>query len=290
MASSSELSALPACTNPTGLPGCEIDARALLDRQPQQGFQLQRLPVCAALAPWLDYHWLIEWDLPPGRVHRQRVLPYPNTHLVFEAGATALHGVARGVYVRELSGRGRVHGLRFKCGGLRPWLAGPVQALHGRSVPATPCVGADVPAAEQAVLGEREPQRACAAAEALLLARRPAVPALAGLDEAVQHVLADVSITRAVQLQALLGLGERALQRCFAEHVGVAPKWVIQRARLQDALLALGQPDAPPLAELALRLGFCDQAHFSRSLRQTLGQSPQQLRAMLLVTTSSRPC
>jgi AraC-like DNA-binding protein len=294
MNTSSTLVGSPACTNPTNQLGAaqnsRLSERALLAPaaagQAGQPFQLHRYPVAAALSPWLDFHWLIEWDIAAGE-HSQRVLPYPNTHLVFEAGATALHGVARGVFVRRLQGRGRVHGLRFKCGGLRAWLSGSVQALSGRQAGLDEVLGWATPErvlrAELAVLGAGSHQLAIHAAEALLLAHLPALdPWVARLDAAVQRVMQDSSFTRVVDLQGLLDLPERALQRRFADHLGVSPKWVIQRARLQDALQALAQDQvreqAPSLADLALRLGFCDQAHFSRCFRQTTGQTPTQYR------------
>ncbi|MCV2354452.1 helix-turn-helix domain-containing protein [Paucibacter sp. B2R-40] len=260
--------------------------------QAGQAFQLHRYPVGAELSAWLDFHWLIEWDIAAGE-HSQRVLPYPNSHLVFEAGATALHGVARGVFVRRLHGRGRVHGLRFKCGGLRAWLSGSVQALSGRQVGLDEVLGWAAPdqvlRAEQAVLGAGSHQHAVNAAEALLLAHLPAIdPWVVRLDAAVQQVMQDSSFTRVGDLQILLDLPERALQRRFADHVGVSPKWVIQRARLQDALQALAQAQAPSLADLALRLGFCDQAHFSRCFRQTTGQTPAQYREAVCRSMENR--
>jgi transcriptional regulator GlxA family with amidase domain len=103
----------------------------------------------------------------------------------------------------------------------------------------------------------------------------------------VQQVMRDPGLTRVAQLKALLGLSERALQRSFAEQIGVSPKWVIQRARLQDALQALAQPECPSLAELAVTLGFCDQAHFSRCFRQTTGQTPALYRRQFSVPPST---
>lgn len=256
--------------------------RAVLQpRQADGRFRLNRYPVGEALEPWLDFHWIIEWDLPDEQVHSQRVLPFPNHHLVFEAGVTALHGISRGVFHRQLQGRGRVHGLRFKCGGLRPWLSQPLRALAGRSTSPAPCLpeGLDLSAAEALVLQAGTHDEAVARAEQLLYTQRPARdPWVARLDAAVRAAQADPSVTRTAFLQDRLGLGERALQRCFADYLGVSPKWVIQRARLHDALFALSAEAESSLAELALRLGFCDQAHFSRCFRQHTGLTPQQYR------------
>ncbi|MEK8032125.1 helix-turn-helix transcriptional regulator [Ideonella sp. DXS29W] len=258
--------------------------RALL--QPQwvgERFRLQRLPVSEALSPWLDIHWIVEWALPDDQTHVQQLLPYPNANLAFEAGQTALHGIASGLAERRLQERGRVHGLRFKCGGLRPWIDEPMWRWRDRQMPPWPCLppGIDLAEAERRVLQAATLEEAVANAEHLLLAARPPIdPWVDRLDAAVREVQADSRITRAAALQERLGLSERALQRCFANYVGVTPKWVIQRARIHDALLALSSGgEAPPLADLALQLGFFDQAHFSRCFKQHTGQTPQQYAA-----------
>ena len=75
-----------------------------------------------------------------------------------------------------------------------------------------------------------------------------------------------------------MAIGERRLQRLFANYVGVPPKWVIQRYRLQEAIWRLAQPDAPDLASLAQELGFFDQAHFSRSFAELVGSTPLDYR------------
>ena len=82
--------------------------------------RLATYPVDAALAPFVDYCWVVEWDMRDRAPETQRVLPYPNAHLVFEAGRTAIHGVVRGAFDRSLEGVGKVLGVRFAPGGLRP--------------------------------------------------------------------------------------------------------------------------------------------------------------------------
>ena len=69
-------------------------------------------------------------------------------------------------------------------------------------------------------------------------------------------------------------MNTRALQRLFAKYVGVSPKWVIQRYRLHEAAeqLASGAPISH--SELALTLGYSDQAHFTRDFKAMVGTSP----------------
>jgi transcriptional regulator GlxA family with amidase domain len=76
------------------------------------------------------------------------------------------------------------------------------------------------------------------------------------------------------ELSVKVGIGERKLQRLFSNYVGVSPKWVIQRFRLQEAIGQLSTPDSVDLANLAHALGFFDQAHFTRDFTKLVGRSP----------------
>lgn len=70
----------------------------------------------------------------------------------------------------------------------------------------------------------------------------------------------------------------RALQRLFCEYVGVSPKWVIQRYRLQDAAVLLASGSSGQLAALAAELGYFDPAHLAQDFRRLFGISPSQYR------------
>ena len=64
------------------------------------------------------------------------------------------------------------------------------------------------------------------------------------------------------------------MQRRFHDYVGVSPKWVIQRYRLQDAAYLLSSGTGAHLAQLADELGYFDQAHLTRDFRRIFGVSP----------------
>ncbi|WP_338762524.1 helix-turn-helix domain-containing protein [Massilia sp. METH4] len=256
--------------------------KGILDpRSMAQRFDLRRFPVPPVLAPFVEYLWRVAWDLGDRPAQVQRVLPYPNVHLVFEAGTTALHGVVRGPFDKTLAGRGRALGLRFRPGGLHPWHAGPVAALTGRVVALDAVFGIDSAAAERQVLGAGDDAAMVAAAVALLAPRaaeaRP--NPRAGLAErAVARAAADAGPVSVAALAAAAGLPERGLQRLFRDHVGVPPKWVVQRFRLQEAAALLAAPACPELAVLAQQLGFFDQAHFTRAFTALVGRSPHEYR------------
>src|ERR671929_1057685 len=107
-------------------------------------FDVAQHPCSPALAPFVSYLWSVEWDLPPGRRHVQRILPNPSVHLSFEPDRSRVTGpLRRSTDGYELAGRGRVVGVRFRPGWARPWLDGPVSALADTEVPVSQLVAVD---------------------------------------------------------------------------------------------------------------------------------------------------
>jgi AraC-like DNA-binding protein len=254
----------------TGAPKGLVDPAGAAKR-----IRLATFPPAAPLAPFVDYYWLVEWDLAGQAPQTQRVLPYPNAHLVFEPGKSALHGVVRGAFVRQVEGAGRVLGVRFKPGALRPFIAHPVARLADRTAPLDELLKVGTLDAERRVLGQHGELATVGAAEAMLLAVLPAIDPRALLAaQAVQAAAAANGPLSAHALAAQLGIEERSLQRLFSNYVGVSPKWVIQRFRLQEATWRLAAHAPADLAALAAELGFFDQAHLTRDFTKLVGQSP----------------
>ncbi|WP_243136515.1 helix-turn-helix domain-containing protein [Janthinobacterium tructae] len=249
--------------------------------------RLATYPPAAALAPFVDYFWVVEWDRRGCAPETQRVLPYPNAHLVFDLGRTAIHGVVRGAFDRPLSGAGKVLGVRFAPGGLRPLITQPLSTFTDTTIAANALLGMPAAQAEARVLGESDDLAMVAQVQALLLARLPQVDDAALLAARLTAAAAAHNGPASVaQLCENMAIGERKLQRLFANYVGVPPKWVIQRYRLQEAIWRLAQPDAPDLASLAHALGFFDQAHFSRSFAELVGSTPFDYRRSQLATVA----
>ena len=56
-------------------------------------FSLVRGEPSAALAPFVDFYWILRWDLRGEPPHEQTILPHPNVNLAFEASGTGIYGV-----------------------------------------------------------------------------------------------------------------------------------------------------------------------------------------------------
>lgn len=240
-------------------------------------------PVSEGLRPFVERYWSVRWDLTGKPPFRSEVLSHPSVNLSVESGseprfgfampAVLLHGVVTRRFGVDLTGAGRVCAVKFRPGGftaLTGTLPGrnTVEPLDDRlGVPASRLL-ADVMAPED------DDDRAAALDAALApLATEPpdAYLDLLGL---VGAMISDRELVRVDQVAALGGMSVRSLQRLFAGYVGVSPKAVLARYRLQDAAAAIDAGEVDDLACLAVSLGWFDQAHFSRDFRAVVGTTP----------------
>jgi AraC-like DNA-binding protein len=250
-------------------------ARGVLD--PLEGgrrFDLSLRAPAAELAELVEHYWTVRWDLRDRDPYTQHTLPHPAVHLVAERGRSGIRGVTSGRFSRELVGRGRVFGVRFRPAGFHPFLGAPVATLTDRTVAVAEVLGRDGAALVDRLLSLDEEASMVAAAEAFLRDRPPpADPRVAEVNRIVDQVVADRAITKVDHLVEQTGVGKRRLQRLFAEYVGVSPKWVIQRYRLHEAVERLAADLADlDLASLARELGYFDQAHFVKDFKALVGR------------------
>ena len=89
----------------------------------------------------------------------------------------------------------------------------------------------------------------------------------------VAFVEGDPQVVRVSQVCERFELSERSLQRLTRRRVGLSPKWLIQRRRLQEASARLRERPGS-LADVAADLGYADQPHFTRDFRAVTGMTP----------------
>ena len=286
-----------------------VDPAELLSR-----VRFRRHTPAPELRPYLEHYWLIDWELP--EPYASHLVPHPSVNIVFqrygalgapaaEARASAeVSGIGLGLFTQKLTEAGRVCGVQFRPGGFRPFApAWPVSTWTGRRVPLTevfpdagtasgvgtgpePSLGtggeedraATGAGLLSAVLSPDSDHARVAALDAFLLAHGPAPdPTAARAMELVDLIRGDRTVRKVTQLVSATGLSARSLQRLFATHVGVGPKWVILRYRIHEALEraeAAGAAGGPDWAALAVELGYSDQAHLVREFTATIGVSP----------------
>ena len=79
---------------------------------------------------------------------------------------------------------------------------------------------------------------------------------------------------RVEELAARTGHERRTLERAFDTWVGLPPKVLLRVQRVQRTLASLTAAAECPLATLAVRHGFADQAHLTREFRAFVGLTP----------------
>jgi AraC-like DNA-binding protein len=85
-----------------------------------------------------------------------------------------------------------------------------------------------------------------------------------------------------------LAMSERQLQRKFRDALGMTPRELLLRTRINAACRLLKESDAS-VAAVALQCGFYDQSSLTRLFHQRTGMTPMHFRRRSRITISSRP-
>jgi AraC-like DNA-binding protein len=240
-------------------------------------------PVSEPLRPFVERYWSVRWDLTGRPPYRSEVLTHPSVNVSVESGteshfgfampAVLLHGVVTRRFSIDLTGAGRATAVKFRPGGFTAFTG----VLPARDSVAPLGRELGVPAARllAGVLAAEDDDDRAAVLDTALLPLAPE-PAGAYLDllGLVGAMIEDRELIRVDQVAALGGVSVRSLQRLFAGYVGISPKAVLTRYRLQDAAAAIDAGEVDDLAGLAASLGWFDQAHFSRDFRAEVGTTP----------------
>lgn len=253
------------------------DSRGILDPVAHQAHvDHQRHEPTPHVGRFVTWYWVVQWDLGTA-THQPEILVHPVVNLVFSPEEATVTGILRRRDTRVLTGSSWALGVMFRPAGFRPLVGSPLSQLTDRRQPAEAVLGADMIALNDKVAtaptwDDRVLLVDNFLAERLPGARQPSEDTT-GI---VERIIADRSLLRVDQVAAEFGLGVRRLQRHFADHVGVSPKWVIQRYRLFDAVEAAAKGDDVDWATLAAELGYSDQAHLVRSFTRAVGMPPDR--------------
>ncbi|MEV4011576.1 helix-turn-helix domain-containing protein [Nonomuraea angiospora] len=235
-------------------------------------FDFFRQAPSAEIAAFVEHFWVVTWtDL--AEPYEQRIVSHPTVNMTITKDFHQFAGVIKGGFSYTMRGSGRVLGTRFRPGGFRPFLGGPVSQLTDRFVEIGEMYGAAGASLVKQVVAESDARAAIGLVERFLLSLGPERDPLA--EEAAALVAMaenEVSVTRVDELAARSGRSVRSLQRLFRDYVGIGPKWVIRRFRLHEA--AERVYEGLDLATLAVELGYTDQAHLTRDFTAAVGMPP----------------
>ena len=250
-------------------------ARGILHPASMAGQTVHRryLP-CNALAEWIEHFWIVEWNFGSSS-KLVSTLPHPSVHITISADESAVGGIGTGRFVRTLSGRGRVFGIKFLPGAFYPWFRLPVSSIANKKLPLGSFFN-NADAFEAAMLDLQAHQDLVKCAETALLKQVPESDSrLIQVRRICETICSNRKLLRVEQICADENLSIRQLQRLFSLWVGVSPKWMIQRYRLHEVVEELNAAQTPPdWISLAEKLGYFDQAHFIRDFKRLIGETP----------------
>ena len=98
------------------------------------------------------------------------------------------------------------------------------------------------------------------------------------LKAALNRMYSTYGNTSVSELAASQEVSARQLQRVFADRIGISPKTLARVVRFAESWSRLlGKPDVS-LADLAIDLGYSDQAHFANEFKSFGHKSPRSFR------------
>jgi AraC-like DNA-binding protein len=243
-------------------------------------------------APHLRARIACYWTLQITGPQPQNILPDGSMDLLFDvdcAEAPRVVGTMTRAFVSTFS-RATVSllGVRFRPGEAFALLDGtPARRLRDAFVPLREFWGSGATDLGEELSALPDSISRVRRLDAVLTKRGPARPADPRLRHAVRAIGAASGAVRVAGLATATGLGERHLERLFDERVGIGPKALARVLRVQGLLRRLDT--GAPWASMASDLGWSDQAHLARDLRDLAGMTPTELARAVQMSDSSNP-
>ncbi|MGY1823186.1 helix-turn-helix domain-containing protein [Geodermatophilus sp. SYSU D00079] len=264
----------------------DVIERAHLKEPGDASHVMYRYAAGAGFAGLVQRFWIPVWSVPPGREAPQRVLQYPGSLLVVSTEYARFYGVVSGLSTTTLSGEGWAVGVMLAPAAGALVAGAPMTAYTDGSVDVTEVLGARGGQLVAEVRAAMAPdphasaahRRAVSAYEGVLRAFLPVDPEGELVNRLVAFVESRTDVTRVAQVCAEFDLSERGLQRLVSRRLGLTPKWLIQRRRLQEAAERL-RTGTTTLGEAAAALGYADQPHFTRDFSRVTSMTPGEFAA-----------
>ncbi|MEP1695638.1 MAG: AraC family transcriptional regulator [Paracoccaceae bacterium] len=96
-----------------------------------------------------------------------------------------------------------------------------------------------------------------------------------GIIAAIEQVEAADGDIRIADLARISGMAERQFRTLFIKLIGISPKVFCKILQINSAFNRILISNGGDLADVALRSGFSDQAHFTRAFGEFLGKAPK---------------
>jgi len=244
------------------------------------------------LSDFVDMFWSYEGYDPPHA--RERVVPTGTMQLIvnlrevelrvydrhdhhrFQSlGSSLVSGAHSQFVVIDTASQAYTVGVLFKAGGAHLFLGESAGGLRDADVPLDALWGAKATELRGRLLEAQTPEARFRVLERALLAQvaRPLThhPAVAF---ALREFQSAPRIKSVKEASERTGLSQRRFIQLFREEVGLTPKLFCRIRRFQEVIRLIGSGRRVEWAEVALRCGYFDQAHFVHDFRAFSGTTP----------------
>ncbi|MFF1832097.1 helix-turn-helix domain-containing protein [Paenarthrobacter sp. NPDC058040] len=242
-----------------------------------------RLPAPSSVEHLVQWFWIPEWDIEPGRTSRQHLIAYPASNLVVQAGGVSFSGPTTRAAHRDLAGKGWAVGALLRPAAIPLFTSDPASLRDAEvDFPAAELLAA-VSAAMSPVGthdgGTRRAQAVDAFTGWLASLAGPTLSEEAALANRMMELLStDPALVRVEDAASALAVSPRTLQRVAKKYIGLSPAALIRRRRLQDAAERARLDASADLAAIAAELGYADHAHLTNDFQKYLGFTPSTYR------------
>lgn len=235
-----------------------------------------------ALSGHVSLFWALHLDQGP---HRVRSLPDGCVDITFDLSPTAPAAYVTGPQLEprtfDLDSQVDLFGVRLFPGAAPPLLGGAVGSSE-LWVPLSERVGSTTASLAHSVAQAADTAARIEILEEWLTQRLLGGTEDARLGRAVALIFRSGGSVRIAELATAAGVSERALSRLFTGRVGLSPKRFSRVVRFQHVLRRVrGRAD---WAQLAIELGYFDQAHMIREFRTLFGCTPGEAVALIDAT------
>ncbi|WP_185958240.1 helix-turn-helix domain-containing protein [Fodinibius sediminis] len=226
---------------------------------------------------FIEYYWFMDWNL-EGDSYKQEIKSYPSVHLVLEKGNSWIWGVVTSNFRRTIKGEGSAVGIKFRPGGFYPFYESPVSAISDGVLDPGKVFDTDITKLEEDIISPDSRDKAVKRTEHFLREHLPErderIDRVNNLIEAVKN---DERLINVDQLVDRMAISKRSLKKLFKWYVGVSPQWIIKRFRIHEVAKKIADKENPAdWIELALGLGYYDQAHFIKDFKTFMGKTPTE--------------
>ncbi len=254
-------------------------------RTPEAPAKIVELEPNEALRPYICSYWDMSWDLGGKQVPIQ-VVPSGCVNLVFEANPTQgslgskVVGVRENAFSFPITGKNRNLGVQFTPGGFFPFYKKNGSELVDKVLPLSDIFPDSHHQFEEIALSSLSFLEKTKQWDEVFLRYIPKHPPeeLQLVHEILAFTVQEEGIKNCNDLlKSFPSMNERKIQRLFQKCVGVSPRMWIRIQRFQDTAKSILEGQAIDWSNLALEMGYYDQAHLINDFRALTGKCPTEI-------------